>query len=155
AEDIGTTFNGTGPFILEDYVPDRATFRANPDYWAGAPPVAGLEFIYFDSVEGAVNALQGGTVDVVLRMDNATFLNLQSTPGLIAQSVPTSGHDLVRLRADREPGSDERVRQAFKLATDRQAIFDRIQFGFGSVGRDSPIAPVFAAYYSEDTPLPA
>lgn len=155
AENIGTEFNGTGPFVLGEYVPDRATLNANPGYWAGAPGAETLEFLYFDSVESAVNALQGGTVDVVLRMDNATFLNLQSVGGFNAQSVPTSGHDLVRLRADREPGSDERVRQAFKLATDRQAIFDRIQFGFGSVGRDSPIAPVFTAYYSEDTPIPA
>jgi peptide/nickel transport system substrate-binding protein len=153
AENIGTDFNGTGPFKLDEYVPDRATLSANADYWAGTPGAETLEFLYFDSVESAANALQGGTVDVVLRMDNATFLNLQNG-SYNAQSVPTSGHDLVRLRADREPGSDERVRQAFKLATDRQAIFDRIQFGFGSVGRDSPVAPVFEAYYTEETPLP-
>ena len=154
AEDIGTAFNGTGPFQLAEYVTDRATFTANTAYWGGVPGVETLEFIYFDSVEAAVNALRGGVVDTVLRMDNATFLSLFSEAGLVAQAVATAGHDLVRLRADRAPGDDVRVRQAFRLATDRQAIFERTQFGFGAVGRDSPIAPKFAQYYTEDTPLP-
>ena len=153
AEAIGEEFNGTGPFRLEDYRPDRATFSANAAYFDGAPPLQTLEFFYFDSVESAVNALRGGQVDAVLRMDNATFLSL-SGEGFQAQEVITSGHDLVRLRADRAPGDDERVRQAFRLATDRQAIFERLQFGFGAIGRDSPIAPFFARYYTEDTPLP-
>ncbi len=153
--DFESGFNGTGPFVLSDYSKaDRATFTANPDYWGGAPGVETLEFVYFDDVEAAANALRGEVVDGVLRVDNVTFLALQGEGAYDAQSVPTSGHDLVRLRADREPGNDPKVRQAFKLATDRQAIFDRIQFGFGAVGRDSPISPVFSAYYTESTPIP-
>ncbi len=155
AQNIGTDFNGTGPFKLQEFVTGRATFAAHERYWSGTPGIPTLEFIYFDSNDAAVNALRGGTVDAVMRLDNVTFLGIANQAGLVGESVPTSGHDLVRLRADREPGSDERVRQAFRLATDRQAIFDRIQFGYGAVGRDSPIGPVFPKYYSEDTPLPA
>ena len=155
AENIGDEFNGTGPFVLREYVADRATLAANPNYWRRTPGVETLEFIYFDSADSAVNALRGGVVDVVLRVDNATFLSLTGEGSFNAVDIPTSGHDLVRLRADRAPGEDVRVRQAFRLATDRQAIFERTQFGFGAVGRDSPIGPVFARYYTEDTPLPA
>lgn len=154
AEGIGERFNGTGAFRLESYTPDRATLAANPAYFGGAPALAELEFFYFDSVESAVSALRGGQVDAVLRMDNATFLALGAESGFATQQAATSGHDLVRLRADRAPGNDVRVRQAFRLATDRQAIFDRLQFGFGSIGRDSPIAPFFERYYTEETPLP-
>ena len=154
AENIGTEFNGTGPFVLDEYVTDRATFSAFAGYWGGAPGAATLEFIYFDNTDAAVNALRGGVVDAVLRIDNASFLSLTGESGLAATDIATSGHDLVRLRADRTPGDDERVRQAFRLATDRKAIWERTQFGFGAVGRDSPIGPVFARYYSEDTPLP-
>jgi peptide/nickel transport system substrate-binding protein len=154
AENIGSEFNGTGPFRLQEYVTDRATFTAHAEYWGGAPGVETLEFIYFENVDAAVNALRGGVVDAVMRMDNATFLNLTSEGGFDAQDVPTAGHDVVRLRADRAPGDDERVRQAFRLATDRPAIWERTQFGYGAVGRDSPIGPKFAKYYSEETPLP-
>lgn len=155
AQNIGTEFTGTGPFVLKEYVTGRATFAANSRYWGGSPRIATLEFIYLDNVEAAVNALRGGVVDGVLRVDNATFLGLSAEPGLVGQTSLTAGHDVVRLRADRGPGADERVRQAFRLATDRQAIFERTQFGYGAVGRDSPIGPYFARYYSEETPLPA
>jgi peptide/nickel transport system substrate-binding protein len=154
AEGIGEQFNGTGPFRLDDYRPDRATLVANPDYFGGAPSLQTLEFFYMDGPDAAISALRGGQVDAILRMDNATFLAL-SGEGFSTQDVVTSGHDLVRLRADRPPGNDVRVRQAFRLATDRKDIFNRLQLGYGSIGRDSPIAPYFARYYSEDTPLPS
>ena len=35
--------------------------------------------------------------------------------------------------------------RAFKLATDRQQIWERIQLGFGAVGKDSPIGPAFGS----------
>lgn len=156
APDIGVEFNGTGPFKLAEFLAaDRAVFSANTDYWGGAPGVETLEFIYFDDNQAAVDALRGGIVDVAVRMDNATFLALADETGLSSVSLPTNGHDLVRLRSDREPGNNEKVRQAFKLATDRDEIFNRVQLGLGAVGRDSPIGPLFGDYYSEDTPLPA
>lgn len=154
AADIGNTFNGTGPFRLEEYDVDRAVMAANASYWGGAPAIETLEFLFFDDVEGAINALRGGQIDMVLRMDNATFLSIQGEGGFATQDVATSGHDLVRIRADRGPGEDVKVRQALRMATDRQAIFDRIQFGFGAVGRDSPIGPVFATYFTDETPMP-
>jgi len=79
---------------------------------------------------------------------------LQSEPGIVTIDIPTNGFDLVRLRSDRAPGNDPRVVQAFKLATDREAIFQLVQQGFGAVGRDSPIGPLYAQYYSETYPVP-
>ncbi len=155
AENIGEAFNGTGPFALQEYTPgDRAVFTANADYWGETGGLETLEFIYFDDPQAAISALQGGQVDVALRMDNATFFDLAGNGDFSAQDVATSGHDLARLRADRAPGDDPRVQQAFKLATDRQAIYERIQLGFGSIGKDSPIGPVYGAFHDADLALP-
>ena len=155
AQNIGTDFNGTGPFTLDEFVPeDRAVLSANPDYFGGAPAVDGLEFLYFADNDAAVNALRGGTIDAVLRIDIPTFVSLQDEPGFNAVDIPTNGHDLIRLRADMEPGNDPLVREAFKLATDRQAIFERTQFGLGAPGRDTPIGPLYSQYYTEEFPLP-
>jgi peptide/nickel transport system substrate-binding protein len=152
-----STFNGTGPFVVEDYRPeDRIVFRANEDYFIeGVPMLDGLEFIFFGDQVAAVDALRGGQVDMAWRMSSALFLTLQGEPGIVAVDVPTNGFDLVRLRNDIPPGNDPAVLEAMKLATDREAIFQIVQLGLGAVGRDSPIGPLYAAYYDESTPIPA
>lgn len=157
AENLGATFNGSGPFVVASYSPEnRMELVANPDYFQqDKPGVDALELLFFADQIAAVDALKGGQVDLAMRMPTPLFLSLQGEPGIATASVPTNGFDLVRLRSDRAPGNDPRVVQAFKLATDRQAIFDAVTLGLGAVGRDSPIGPLYADYYSEDTPLPA
>lgn len=155
--DAATKFNGTGPFKVTNYSPEnRMELTANDKYFiAGKPGIANLTFIFFKDQQSMVNALRGAQVDVAMRMPSAVFKTLQGDPNITAISIPTNGFDLVRLRADRKPGSDPRVIKAMKLATDRKAIFDTVALGFGAVGRDSPIGPLFKSYYGEETPIPA
>jgi peptide/nickel transport system substrate-binding protein len=157
----GTTdpaqFNGSGPFKVTSYSPeDRLVLAANPDYFiAGQPRLEGVEIIFFNDEAAAVDALRSGQIDLAMRMSTALFNVLQDTPGLTTLEVATNGFDLVRLRSDRAPGNDPRVIQAFKLATDRQAIFQLVQQGFGAVGRDTPIGPLYNAYYDASLQVPA
>ena len=48
-----------------------------------------------------------------------------------------------------------RVRKAFKLATDRERIWDRVMLGFGALGKDSPIGPAFGQYFLAEAEVPA
>ena len=156
AENVGTEFNGSGPFALEEIIPgDRAIMRANSDYWGGAPSIDRLEFIFFDDQQAGIAAVQGGSIDGILRLDNSSFLGFAADVNFNTTDIPTSGHHLTRLRSDRAPGSDARVRKAFKLATDRDAIWERVQLGFGAVGKDSPIGPAFGQYFLADAAVPA
>jgi len=156
AENVGEEFNGSGPFILEEIIPgDRAIMSANPNYWGGAPAIDQLEFVFFDDQQAGIAAVQGGSADAILRLDNSSFLGFTGDVNFNSTDIPTSGHHLVRLRADRAPGDDIRVRQAFKLATDRSAIWDRIQLGYGATGKDSPIGPAFGQYFLADAEVPA
>ena len=154
--DAATKFVGSGPFKVTSYSPEnRMELAANDKYFIpGKPGVAVLTFIFFKDQASSVNALRGGQVDLVMRMPTALFKALKTESGITTVSVPTNGFDLVRLRADRKPGNDPRVNKAFKLATDRKAIFDNVALGFGAIGRDSPIGPLFKSYYSEDTAVP-
>ncbi|HSF81304.1 MAG TPA: ABC transporter substrate-binding protein [Anaerolineales bacterium] len=156
-EDAATNFNGTGPFKVASYSPeDRIILEANGDYFLeGLPRLAGVEIIFFNDENAAVDALRSGQVDLVMRMSTALFTSLQEEAGIVTIDIPTNGFDLVRLRSDRAPGNDPRVIQAFKLATDREAILALVQQGYGAVGRDSPIGPLYSKYYSESTPMPA
>jgi peptide/nickel transport system substrate-binding protein len=156
-EDPSTQFNGTGPFKVESYSPeDRIVLAANEDYFIeGIPKLAGMEIVFFNEDTAMADALRGGQIDLMLRMSTALFESLTDAPGIETYDIPTNGFDLVRLRSDRAPGNDPRVIQAFKLATDREEIFQLVQQGYGAVGRDSPIGPLFADYYSEAEQMPA
>lgn len=156
AADLGRSFNGTGPFRVSSYSPEnRMDLVANENYFiAGQPGVANLNFVFFSDQPASVDALRGGQVDLVLRMPTPLFQTLENDPNLNAIAIPTNGFDMVRLRSDRAPGNDPRVVQAFKLATDRNAIFETVTLGLGAEGRDSPIGPLFSAYYTEATPIP-
>jgi peptide/nickel transport system substrate-binding protein len=156
-EDADTNFNGTGPFKVAEYIlEDRIVLEANEEYFLpGQPKLAGLEIVFFNDEAASVNALRSGQIDLVMRMSTSLFTSLQDEEGIVTIDIPTNGFDLVRLRSDREPGNDARVIQALKLATDRAAILELVQQGFGAVGRDSPIGPLYPTYYSEDTPIPA
>lgn len=145
-------FNGTGPFTVESYSPeDRIILAANPDYFVeGQPSLDHVEIIFFADEGAMVDALRGGQVDLVMRMSTPLFQSLQGVDGIETTVIPTNGFDLVRLRADREPGSDPRVIQAMKLATDREAILELVQQGYGAVGNDSPIGPLYESYHDPD-----
>lgn len=155
--DAESHFNGTGPFKVISYsVEDRITLEANPDYiLSNMPRLAGLEIIFFNDQAAMVDALRSGQVDLVF-LASATdlYASLKGEPGINLTEVSTNQFDLVRLRADRAPGDDPRVIQALKYATDREAIYQLVVQGYGSIGRDSPIGPLYSQYYSPEAPLP-
>ncbi len=152
-----TDFNGTGPFVMTNYSPeDRIELAANKDYFIeDQPKLAALEIIFFNDETAAVDALRGGQIDLAMRMSTALFESLQSEASINTYDIPTNGFDLVRLRADQPPGDNPLVIQALKLATDREAILQLVQQGYGAVGNDSPIGPLYGPYYDATIQPPA
>jgi peptide/nickel transport system substrate-binding protein len=155
-EDADTNFNGSGPFKVVEYLPeDRIVLEANEDYFIdGQPNLGGLEIIFFNDETASVDALRGGQVDLIMRMATSLFTSLRDEPGINTSAIPTNGYDLVRLRSDREPGNDPRVIQALKLATDREAVFQLVQQGYGAVGNDTPIGPLYTQFHAADLTPP-
>lgn len=155
--DADSNFNGTGPFVVTNYSPeDRIQMVANENYFVpGEPQLAGLEIIFFNDDSAAIEALRGGQIDLAMRMSTALFESLRDEAGITTIEIPTNGFDLIRLRSDREPGNDPRVIQALKLATDREAILNVVQQGYGALGNDSPIGPSYVAYHDPTAVPPA
>jgi peptide/nickel transport system substrate-binding protein len=149
-------FMGTGPFKLVSYSPeDRLVVEANEDYFLRDRPMLDkIEFIFFNDQTAQVEALRSGQVDLVMLISADLFNTIREEPGLIPLEVATNSFDLVRLRADRAPGDDPRLMQALRLATDRQAIFDLVLQGYGALGKDTPIGPMYSQYFDKDLQLP-
>jgi len=148
----GKTMIGTGPFKLTSYSENvGANFVANSSYWAGRPHLDGTAFSFFASQEPQILALQGGQVDVV-----ALFAP-QGAEGLLDSSqykilaLKTSIHRELSMRCDQPPFNDSRVRRAVALSLDRPELVKVLLQNYGSVGNDSPFAPIFA---STDNSIP-
>jgi peptide/nickel transport system substrate-binding protein len=159
--DFATQWNGTGPFILKSYSPeDRLVFERNPNYWLKdedgnqLPYLDGMEFIFIPDSVAQIEALRGGQVDwlIYLPSEFATTIDESENTTLYRQASNTAY--VLRMRSDREPASDNRVRQALKLATDREAILQGAFQGLGVAGLDTPFGPVYGEFFL-DEPLPA
>ncbi len=143
-------FNGTGAFILTDYTPEMsATFTANEDYWhVGAPGVQGLVFQFINDAATRVNALANGEIDAIFKLSIPQLRELQGNSMVKTHVVPTNQHPVIRLRSDSGfAGENPLVRQAFKLATDRELLNDDLMGGAGTVGNNDPIGPVYGSFY--------
>ncbi len=154
--DFGTTFDGSGPFIVQSYHPDdRMVLKANPDYFIpGKPGVARLELIFFSDQAAEVSALRGGQIDLAMRLPSSLYQSLKGVKGITRVDVPTNGFNVLRLRSDEKPGNDPRVVEAMKLAIDRQAITESVTQGLGVVGNDTPIGPLYQKYYDPSATPP-
>jgi peptide/nickel transport system substrate-binding protein len=156
-----TQWNGTGPFILQSYSPeDRIVFTRNPNYWLKddegnqLPYLDRMEFIFIPDSIAQVEALRGGQIDYLIYLPSefASTIDQAANTTLYRQASNTAY--VLRMRSDREPASDNRVRQALKLATDREAILQGAFQGLGTAGRDTPLGPVYGDLFL-DEPLPA
>jgi peptide/nickel transport system substrate-binding protein len=157
-QDADTAFNGTGPFIVDNYEPGsggRLELSANDDYFIeGLPKMERLEIIFFDDEIAEANALRSGQVDIITQLSTPLFQSLEGGEGVSTFRVATNAFPVVRLRADEPPGDDPRVMQAMRYAIDRGVIFDLVQQGYGEIGGDTPVGPMYSNLVAEDLPLP-
>ena len=159
--DFATQWNGTGPFILKSYSPeDRLVFERNPNYWLKdeqgnqLPYLDGMEFIFIPDSVAQIEALRGGQVDWLIYLPSEFATTIDESPNTTLYRQPSNTAYVLRMRSDREPASDNRVRQALKLATDREAILLGAFQGLGVAGLDTPLGPVYTEYFLDEL-LPA
>ncbi|MBN1835886.1 MAG: ABC transporter substrate-binding protein [Spirochaetales bacterium] len=160
-EDFQKQQIGTGAFIIDTYLPeDRMTLKRNPNYWRRdaegnpLPYLDGIQYIFVAEASAQVEALRGGQVDYLIYLPSEYVQAPEGDPDLVVHQKPSNTHYVVRMRSDRKPFGDVRVRQAFRAAIDRQAILDGAFQGLGVTGRDSFIGPAYADYYLDIPELP-
>ncbi|MFW5994818.1 MAG: ABC transporter substrate-binding protein [Spirochaetia bacterium] len=149
-EDTYANFNGTGPFVLEEYATDQtARFVANEDYWGGEPALDGIELIFFDDDQSQLDAFRSGALDFIIKVPDELVPRLEEVPNATVLTRPTNTHPVVRLRTDEGSiGEDVRMRQAFKFATDRELLNLDALDGAGTVANNDPVGPTYGELYS-------
>ena len=161
ATDLKTEFNGTGPFTIEQYIPeDRIVFSRNPNYWQldeegnQLPYLDGMEFIFIADDTARVDALLSGQVDWLIYLPPEYVPEVDENPDTVVYRQTSNTIWLIHMRSDRKPAGDNLVRQAIKLATDREALLTATYQGLGTIALDTPIGPVYGDFFL-DVPPPA
>ena len=138
---------GTGPFKFKSFTPgQQATFERFDNYYGEVAHLDGLVISNFASPVAVSNALQSAQVDMGNVAYELTEV-LKRTKDVHLQSYLTYGFAPLRMRCDDGPLADPRVRQALRMAADREAMIKGAYLGQGEVGNDlyAPADPDYAS----------
>jgi len=112
---------GNGPYILKSLEPFvRAEFVPNPNYWAGVGKV-NINFSYITDSAVSFEAYKGNEFDIV-----GPVLSQE------AKIYPGSCTFAVMFHQQKEPFTDQKVREAFAMALNREAWVADVLQGLGS-----------------------
>lgn len=151
-DSLRSTANGTGPFKLVSYEPDRlVVVERNPDYYDPARPhLDRVELRVLPDVGSQVSALIAGEIDMIMTLGPNEFMRLDGQSGVDAQRIQSGQFCNVNFGTKTAPFDDVRVRKALALVIDRDAMLDFMTEGFGTKGNDTPLN----ASYPFFEPLP-
>lgn len=142
--------DGTGPYKIDSGEFGVQFNLSRHDGWHG-------EGAWFDKVElitlndpnARQTALVTGDVDAVSLIELKTMALLQRDPNVTIFNIPSAGAITLPMMCDVPPFDDVRVRNALKLAMDRDEIIEKIAFGAATKANDfhhSPAQP----YWPDD-----
>ena len=141
----GSKLYGTGPYKFVEFVTgDHATYEANPDYWGAKPKWDKVTIRWIKSGPSRVAALLSGDVDVIASVPTTDVEKLEANDDVTVSCGASArlmywSLDVFREKAEYitakdgspidNPLRDLRVRKAFTLAIDRNAIADVVMDG--------------------------
>jgi peptide/nickel transport system substrate-binding protein len=147
-----TNANGTGPYIIKEWVADqRVVLTANKAWWDKLPGnVTDVIYTPIKSDPTRIAALLAGNVDIVTDLPTQDVARLRSTPALsvldgpevrtIFIGVDQGSNELKYGSKGPNPFKDVRVRKALNMSIDRVAIQRSIMRGL-SVPAAIMVAP--------------
>jgi peptide/nickel transport system substrate-binding protein len=144
--------NGTGPFKVQSFDKGvQSVHVRNANYWrSGQPYFDQVTIIDFPDATAQVNALLAGQLDAITDVPFAQVDVVKAHPGLAVLESPGGGWLPLCMAIDLEPFTDVRVRQAFRLMADRQAIVTQVLSGHGRIAND--LYGPFDEGYAKDLP---
>ena len=139
---------GTGPYVLKSAeMGVRFVAEKNPNYWdPNLGHASTIELTVINDDTARVAALQSGQVHMCTRVPPKVASLVGRMPGVEVHSVPSAGHYVFIMHANTAPFDNKDLRLALKYAIDREEMVDKILFGNGSMGNDSPINSAYPLF---------
>src|SRR5262249_53240806 len=156
--------NGTGPFMLTDYVPGNShTYSKNPNYW-DKEKIGGTEYKipFVDKVTyriikdeaTVVTAFRTGKLDMLeaVRWQNVETLK-KSNPQIQWHRYLAMGGQYLAMRVDTKPFDDVRVRRALNMAVNKKEIVESYYNGNAELFA-YPEHPEYVGYFEPLESMP-
>ncbi len=158
-----------GPFLFEKWTPGaEISLKRNPDYWQGAPLLAGWRFDVIADAQAQLQGLFGGKLDLI-QVKPALVKKLAFEPTFGVYRVPSRGYSFIALNladpTQPQPGQngdgglipqaphpilgDGRVRQALSYGLDYTRLISDVYQGNGE--RVSSYLPLGIAWTQAST----
>ena len=155
--------HGTGPYTLEKYKEGEiGVVKARQDYWqkgADGKPLPYLDGMQFIDMGGdmapQIAALKSGNVLFIDNGDSpgpAVMKAVKGDPNVTVRPVPTGTTRVLRMRVDKKPFDNEKVRLAIKLCQHREKTLALAYQNEGLQGQDVHVYPNHPEYCKIDTP---
>lgn len=138
---------GTGPYAIKEIkkLPSgkiqSLTLESFTDFYAGRPKIDTVTVNFYDTEEDILNALHGKEISGFGFVALGSNLYLEKDQdNFQIFSLPLPQYQVVFFNLNNKILSDQSVRKALSLATDRQKIVDNV-FGNNAQVPDSPLVP--------------
>jgi len=125
---------GSGPFIMEEWVPDeRITLTRNPNYWAAEDPLSGaplgdvqtINVVFLEDSQTQIQALRGQEIDMFYPQPQLSLVEeVSAIDGVEYETGLGPTWEVVSLNHSDPNISQLFVRQALAMGIDRNAMVD-------------------------------
>ena len=131
-EDFAAHPVGTGPYMVERYLPDQETVVVPYDgYWNGTPKLERIRIVAMDGDTMAL-ALQTGEIDAAYAMAYEGQALFRDNPDYNLQTVATSRIYKLYYNFHNEHLANPNVRKALNMLVDKESYGAVAMSGFGS-----------------------
>lgn len=137
----------TAPFQLESFEAGvGATYTRFDDYHGDVAALDAVELVVFNDDEAMTNALVSSQIDVAWTLPATQVARVESDPNLGLYSRESGEFVVLTMRTDTGPTADNRIRQAIRMALDREQVVEVVYAGHATVANDlyAPFDPAFA-----------
>ena len=137
--------NGTGAFAWSEWKQGTSvTLSGNASYWDAGPYIASIEFRVIPDESSILSGMKAGEVHLGVLTD--PVIVLQAGDPLTVHRTTALAYHALMLNGNRDPLTNQLVRQAISCAIDRQEVIDTAALGEGAV-----TGPITIPAYRSDT----
>lgn len=149
---VGQNPVGTGPYKFVSWdAGDRIILEENTEYWGEAPATPNVIWRTIPEVATRSIEVEAGGVDIAIDIQASDVTRLESTPNVNVFRNVASSVNFIGLTTTKAPFDDVRVRQAINYAINKEAIYQVVYQGTGTIAA-APMSSVVWAYNDQ---LPA